>query len=81
MNKKIIYLVVAILIFISIMFIFNGKNTDVAVDDDTNDTSYYVEADNNIFVRVAKLFDEICSYIINLVLNGIESIFSVILGN
>ena len=44
--------------------------------DTADDTAYYVEANGNIFVKIAKLCDDGCHYVISMVLGGVESIFS-----
>lgn len=83
MNKKNIgYLIVIIFIvvvFISIMVSGGENSTEEAGAD--YDSAYYVEANDNIFVKFANLCDDCCYYIVDMLLGGVETIFSSFTGN
>ncbi len=84
MNKKSIgYLVVGtfiVVVFISIMVSNGGKDNTEEVGTDY-DSSYYVEANDNIFVKFANLCDDCCYYVVDMLLGGVETIFSSFTGN
>lgn len=44
------------------------------------DTAYYVEDNGNLFIKAAKLLDKCCYYVVDIVISGIGSVFSSILG-
>ncbi|MBQ3252940.1 MAG: hypothetical protein IJA65_00150 [Acholeplasmatales bacterium] len=78
MNKKLVYIIGVAIIFGIIIFSISGDNDskEAASMDTADDTAYYVEANGNIFVKIAKLCDDGCHYVISMVLGGVESIFS-----
>lgn len=45
------------------------------------DTAYYVEANGNLILRLAKVIDKSCFYLVDIVVTGIGSVFNSILGN
>ena len=82
-KKKIIYFVLVVFIvvvFISIMM-SNNKSEEVKDVSSDYDSSYYVEANHNIFVKLANICDDCCYYLVDMMLGGIETIFSSFLGN
>ena len=77
LNKKRI-LTVLLFTFIAVVFASILISSDQAVSDEA---SYYVEDNGNIFIKLAFICDDCAYYIVDLVLGGIESIFSIIMGN
>ncbi len=81
-KKNMIYIVGIIFIFavmISVMVV-SPKTNEIEVNEEY-DSSYYVEGNRNVFVKFANLCDDCCYYVIDLVLGGVEEIFSVFIGN
>lgn len=82
-KKKIGYFVAAvfiIVVFISIM-ISNKEAGGTAEASGDYDSSYYVEANDNIFVKLANICDDCCYYLVDMMFGGVETIFSSFLGN
>lgn len=71
-NKRIIIILLIILVIGSIIFISN--------DSSLNDESYYVEANGNVFIYIAKLCDSGCYHVASFLLSGLESLFSNLIG-
>lgn len=68
--------------FLAVLFIGSGVTEDdsmVGTGDDY-DSAFYVENTNNIFIKLAKVLDKCCYYVVDIVINGISSVFEVILG-
>ena len=78
MKKIIFYIGVFIIVLI---LVFTGDSSVESSTSTDYDNAYYVEADNNLFIKVAKLCDEASYYIVDIVLKGIDSVFSLIGGN
>lgn len=82
-KKKLSYFVVAvfiIVVFISIM-ISNKEEGESAETSGDYDSAYYVEANDNIFVKLANICDDCCYYLVDMMFGGVETIFSSFLGN
>lgn len=76
MNKRTIYIFVVLIFVIAVILTISGGNDAVAVAQTDMTSSYYVEADGNIFVKLAKVIDDLCYYAIDIVFGGIGSLFS-----
>lgn len=83
MNKKnIIYLVVAVfIVVVAISIMVAGPKGDTTEVSEDYESSYYVEANRNIFVKFANLCDDGCYHVVHVILGGIESVFSFFIGN
>ena len=79
MNKKMIIVILVVVLFV-ILFLGNGFGGDSTEVDADYDTAYYVEDNGNLFIKLAKLLDKCCFYIVDVVVSGIGSVFSAILG-
>ncbi len=79
MNKKkalILLGIVLLLIFLGSSII--GKSEEVSED---YDSAYYVEANGNLILKLAKVLDKSCFYVVDIFISGIGSIFNIIIGN
>lgn len=77
MNKKtFIYIVLAIFLFVIIIGFMTSNDDAVEASADDYDYSYYVEANDNVFVKLSNVCDDCCYYIVDMILGGIESIFN-----
>ncbi len=72
-NKRIIIVFLIVLVIGSIIFISN--------DSSLNDESYYVEANGNVFIYIAKLCDSGCYHISSFLLGGLENFFGNLIGD
>ncbi len=82
-KKKVSYLVVVvfiIVVFISISMSGPKENKTIEVGTDY-DSSYYVDASNNLFVKFANVCDDCCYYVVDMLFGGVETIFSSFIGN
>lgn len=75
--KKIFIFIIAI---ICIAFMLMPNNESIGLENDY-DTSYYVEAENNIFVKSAKIIDDITFKLVDIILKGIDSCYETLSGN
>lgn len=79
--------VIGAIIFIIIIVIsiaLSDKAKDDSVEDVSTveyDASYYVEADGNIFIKLADICDDCCYYAVDMIFNGVERVFSSLLDN
>ena len=73
------YILIGVIILGIAIFAITNNDTKEVSNDSSNDTAYYVEANGNFFVKIAKLCDDGCHYVINLVLDGVENIISAFL--
>lgn len=83
MNKKLGYLVIVVfiaVIFISVMLSSSNSNDSIEVNSDY-DSAYYIDASDNLFVRVANICDDCCYYVVDMLFGGVEAIFSSLVGN
>lgn len=78
MKKKFI-IVITLVVILGITFLADGSSGDTTVSDDY-DTAYYVEGDNNLFIKLAKTLDKCCFYVVDIFISGIGNIFDSILG-
>lgn len=79
MNKKKAFIllgIVLLLVFVGSSII--GKSEEVSED---YDTAYYVEANGNLILKLAKVLDKSCFYVVDILISGIGSIFNIIIGN
>lgn len=79
MKKKILLLVGFGLLAV-FLFLGNSSSDESMEVSGDYDTAYYVEDNGNVFIKVAKLADKCCFYIVDVVISGVGSIFSTILG-
>ena len=77
MGKRLIYILGFVLLFAALIFGITGGSNEASV----SDSAYYVEGDMNIFIKTAKLCDKCCYYLVDFVLDGIEKVFGMILGD
>lgn len=59
----------------------SGSNQEAVEASVDYESAYYVEANNNVFVKLARVCDNCCYYVVDMVLGGIESVFSSITGS
>lgn len=86
MNKKtsiIIIIIIFIIIVAITLSLSSGSNEnnieEVGIVD--YDSSYYVDTNGNMFIKIANICDDCCYYVVDIVFNGIEQVFSSLLGN
>ena len=78
MNKKILAVIlIAVLVIIMLFSQSNEKTEEVGNE---YDTSYYVEDTGNVFIKLAKISDKCCFYIVDIFVSGIGSVFNSILN-
>lgn len=81
-NKKLIYIMACIFILVlGVSLIVSNDNEEVSMTstDESYNYSYYVE--NPSFIsKIAFICDDCCYYIVDMILGGIESVFSKIIG-
>lgn len=76
--------VIIFIIVIVISIALSNKTKDDSIEDvsvSEYDASYYVEADGNIFIKLADICDDCCYYAVDMIFNGIERVFSSLLDN
>lgn len=80
-NKKIICILVCLFILVLGLALIIGKNDEAekASGEVEYDYSYYVE-NPSIISKIAFICDDCCYYLVDIVLGGVESIFSKIIG-
>ena len=78
MNRKIV-LIVMVVIFFFLLF-SSSKDTEVVNTEDEYDNAYYGENSQNIFIKIGKTTDRILYYCVDVVIMGIGSVFTMILG-
>lgn len=76
MNKRTIYILVILVFIIAVVLTVSGGNDAIMVSASDMSSAYYVEADNNVFVKLAKIIDDLCYYAIDMIFGGIGSLFS-----
>lgn len=76
MGKRLIYILGFVLLFAALIFGITGGGDESP----TSDSAYYVEGDKNIFIKTAKLCDKCCYYLVDFVLDGVEKVFGMMLG-
>ena len=75
-NKKILFIIISLFIMgILIGSLFS--NGEVAV---SNDSAFYIEDKRNLFVIIAKFFDNIVYSVINLAFEGLKKVLESIFG-
>ena len=75
--KKKIFIFILMIIALGITFLGGGDDTTVS---DDYDSAYYVEGDSNLFIKIAKVTDKCCYYVIDIIISGIGTIFDSFLG-
>ena len=76
-KKNAFYVIIGVFVLVLILSLVVSNNADsVETATEDMDSSYYVEANNNIFIRFSNICDHCCYYIVDMVLGGIENIFS-----
>lgn len=81
--KKRTYILLFCLLFIVGLFlggVVNDSSTPTSGDVEDADTAFYIEDKSNIFVVTAKALESGSYYVVNLVFDGIKSIFGSIFG-
>lgn len=81
MKKKVIVVVAVVVLFV--LLIFGGGMGDSTVSgssDDNFETSFYIEDNGNVFIKVAKVADKCCFFLVDIVISGVSSIFDMLLG-
>lgn len=80
-NKKIICILVCLFILVLGLALIIGKKDEAgkASGEVEYDYSYYVE-NPSIISKIAFICDDCCYYLVDIVLGGVESIFSKIIG-
>jgi len=77
MNKKtFIYIVIGIFLFVVIIGFMTSSDEVVEASTEDYEYSYYVEANDNVFVKLSNVCDDCCYYVVDMILGGIESIFN-----
>lgn len=79
MKSKILYLGIGLALLVAV---FLG-GTVVGQSDEVSSSvedAYYVENTGNIFIGIAKIIDKGAYFIVDVVISGIESVFSNIIG-
>lgn len=86
MNKKngIIISVIIFIVVIIISIALTNKSKSDSIEEVAKqeyDSSYYVEADGNIFIKLANICEDSCYYAVDIIFSGVERVFSSLLGN
>lgn len=81
-KRKGVYWIIFIFVLIVVLSVMlSGSNQEEVEASTDYESSYYVEANNNVFVKLARVCDNCCYYVVDMVLGGIESLFSSITGS
>ncbi len=80
MSKKGWYFLIIVVLAVSVIFLIVGNNSNTVEASEVVDSAYYVEANGNVFITIAKLCDDACYFLISGILNIIEKIFETLLG-
>lgn len=78
---------IVLIIFIAVIAISIGLSSKASNDsiEDVKtmeyDSAYYVEADGNVFIKLANICEDCCYYVVDIIFSGIEKVFSSLLGN
>ena len=78
MNKKFTVTILCIFFLFAIM-IAGATGSNQNIEPGENDSAYYVES-SNVVSKIAKICDTVCYYVVDIVLDGISSIFNKIIG-
>lgn len=78
--KKRMLILMGVGLLVVFLFLGSGASNDSMEVNGDYDTAYYVEDNGNVFIKVAKLADKCCFYVVDVVVSGVGSIFSAILG-
>lgn len=79
--KKKLWPVLVVGLLIGVLLIASSFMQDSKeVGSEEYDTAYYVEDNGNLFIKTAKMLDKCCYYVVDIVISGIGSVFSSILG-
>lgn len=84
MKKKTYTIVICFLFLIGLFLggMLNDRSTDAAISGDVaeEDTAFYIEDKNNVFVVIAKSSENGIHYVVTLVFDGIKNAFGAIFG-
>lgn len=80
MKKKLWPVIVVGLLIVVLVIASSLMQDSKEVSSEDYDTAYYVEDNGNLFIKAAKLLDKCCYYVVDVVISGIGSVFSSILG-
>ena len=79
-SKKVFYIVICMVILVIGIYLFAGDNDEVSASAETDyEYSYYVE-NSSVISKIAFICDDCCYYLVDIVLGGIESVFSKIIA-
>ena len=79
MKTKSIYIIIALALLVAVFLGGTVVGQTEEVSSSVED-AYYVENTGNIFIGIAKLIDKGAYFVVNVIINGIESVFSNIIG-
>ena len=74
MNKKMIYGLIAV-VFIFLLFVGMSFVSESQEGQNDFDTSFYVEDNGNLFIKLAKLTDRFCYFVIDIIVSSISMVF------
>lgn len=80
MSKKGWYILIVLVLAVVIIFFITGNLDNTKEVSEVVDSAYYVEANGNVFIMIAKLCDDACYYLISGILSAVEKIFGTLLG-
>ena len=78
-SKKYVFTIVFVL-FLSLLLIGGSITQDTETGSGDLDTTFYVEDNGNLFIKLAKILDQLCLFIVDIVVSGISNVFNLILG-
>lgn len=70
-------IVVVVLAFLFLGSGFSSGSSEVSAGEDT---SFYVEDNGNLFIKLAKVTDQCCYFVVDIVVSGVSNVFDMILG-
>ncbi len=75
-NKKILFIIISLFVMgILIGSLFSNGEVEIS-----SDSAFYIEDKRNLFVVIAKFFDNIVYSVINLVFEGLKKVLEAIFG-
>ena len=79
MKGKGLYLLVGVILLVAVFLGGTVVGQTEEVSNNVED-AYYVENTGNIFIGIAKLIDKGAYFVVDVIISGIESVFSNIIG-
>lgn len=79
MKSKGMYLLIGVVLLVAVFLGGTVVGQTEEVSNNVED-AYYVENTGNIFIGIAKLIDKGAYFVVDVIIGGIESVFSNIIG-